>query len=128
LFKRKWSPSDRAKNPLGQLVVKPLISLHKAHDYFQLHEKTDYHLFSKEQAEQFMLNYSNPNNAIDHILDNEHQQQEATNRKILSSIIKCILFIGKQNLAFRGHDDDGIVHNSLDNLGNIILTPNKCTF
>jgi hypothetical protein len=68
LFKQKWSPSDRAKNPLGQLVVKPLVSLHKAHDYFQLHEKNDYRLFSKEQAEKFMLNYSNPNNAIDHML------------------------------------------------------------
>jgi hypothetical protein len=128
LFKRKWSQTDRAKNPLGQLVLKPLTSLHKAHDYFQLHEKTDYHLFSKEQAEKFTLNYLNPNNAIDHILDSECQQQEATNRKILSSIIKCILFIGKQNLALRGHDDDGIDHHSMDNLGNIILTSNRCTF
>ncbi len=61
-------------------------------------------------------------------IDNEHQQQQASNRKILSSIIKCILFIDKQNLPFRGYDDDGIAHNSLDNFVNVILMSNKCTF
>ncbi len=128
LFQRKWSASDRAKNSLGQLVLKPLTSLHKAHDYIQSHEKTDYHLFSKEQAERFIMNYSDPNKAIDHILDNENQQQEANNRKTLPSIIKCIIFIGKQNLAFRGHDEDGIAHKSTNGLGSIILQANDCTF
>ena len=118
LFNRKWSSNDKAKNPLGQLVLKPLTSLNNAHHFIQTHEKTDYHLFSKEQAENFVVNYINPDKSIDRILDNESQQQEVTNRKILSSIIKCILFIGKQNLAFRGHDDDGISHVTNSNLGN----------
>jgi hypothetical protein len=100
LFKRKWSEYDTAKSPLGQLVLKPLTSLNNAHHFIQAHEKTDYHLFSKEQAENFIVNYINSNKSIDHILDNENQQQEAINRKFLSSIIKCILFIGRQNLAF----------------------------
>ncbi|CAF1291909.1 unnamed protein product [Rotaria sp. Silwood1] len=118
LFQRKWSAKDPGKNALGQLVVKPLTSLNKAHDYFRSHEKTDYHLFSKEQAELFIISYTDPSKSIDRILDNEYQQQEAINRKILASIIKCILFIGKQNLAFRGHDDDGIDYKSTEGLGN----------
>jgi hypothetical protein len=122
LFKRKWSAIDRAKNPLGQFVLKPLSSLNKANEHIQAHEKTEYHVFSKEQAENFIINFENPNKAIDLILDNENQEQEATNRKILSSIIKCILFIAKQNLALRGHDDDGIARKSVDNLGNIFIT------
>ena len=61
-----------------------------------MHEKTEYHTFSKQQAENFKINFVNPNKAIDIILiDNVNQQQEATNRKILSSIIKCILFISE---------------------------------
>jgi hypothetical protein len=125
LFQRKCSSSDRAKNSLGQLVLKPLTSLHKAHDYFQSHRKTDYHLFSEEQAEQFVMTYLDPNKSINRVLDNENQQQEATNRKILSSIIKCILFIAKQNLAFRGHDDDGIAQKSIEGLGNTTLQSNE---
>ncbi|CAF3907768.1 unnamed protein product, partial [Rotaria sp. Silwood1] len=116
LFQRKWSAKDPGKNALGQLVVKPLTSLNKAHDYFRSHEKTDYHLFSKEQAKLFIISYTDPSKSIDRILDNEYQQQEAMNRKILASIIKCILFIGKQNLAFRGHDDDGIDYKSTEGL------------
>lgn len=126
LFKRKWSAYDTAKNPLGQLVLKPLTSLNNAHHSIQTHETTDYHLFSKEQAENFIVNYVNLSKSIDHILDNENQQQEAINRKVLSSIIKCILFIGKQNLAFRGHDDDGISHTPISNLGNRILHSSRC--
>ena len=96
LFQRKWSSNDRAKNPLCQLVLKPLTALHKARDVFNPTKKTEYHLFS-----------------------------EATNRKFLSSIIKCILFIAKQNLAFRGHDDDGVPQKSTDGLGNMILQLNE---
>ena len=125
LFQRKWSSNDRAKNPLCQLVLKPLTALHKARDCIQSHQKTEYHLFSEEQAEKFVENYLDPNKSIDHILDNENQQQEATNRKFLSSIIKCILFIAKKNLAFRGHDDDGVPQKSTDGLGNMILQLNE---
>lgn len=91
LFKRKCSSTDRAKNSLGQLVSKPLTSLHHAHEEMQCHEKTSYHVFSKEQAENFIINYSTPDNAMDRVLDKEDQGQISTNRKILSSIIKMYL-------------------------------------
>lgn len=118
LFKRRWSSADRAKNSLGQLVSKPLTSLHNANEEIQSHEKTNYHIFSKEQAENFIINFSTPDKAIDRVLDKEDQEQIATNRKILASIIKCVLFLGKQNLAFRGDDDDGIGSDSKQGLGN----------
>ncbi|CAF1475314.1 unnamed protein product [Rotaria sordida] len=47
-FKRRWSAYDPAKNPLSQLVLKPLTSSYNAYHYIQTHEKTDYHSFSKE--------------------------------------------------------------------------------
>ena len=117
LFQRKSSANDPARNALGQPVVKPLTSLNKANEHFQSHEKTNYHLFSKEQAELFIKNYTDTSKSIDHILDNEYQQQEASSRKILLSIIRCILFIGQQNLTFRGRDDDGIDHKPTQSLG-----------
>ncbi len=36
------------------------------------------------------------------------------NRLILASIVKCVLFLGEQNIAFRGNDDDGLPGKHLD--------------
>ncbi|CAF4138466.1 unnamed protein product, partial [Rotaria sordida] len=38
-FKRRWSAYDPAKNPLSQLVLKPLTSSYNAYHYIQTHEK-----------------------------------------------------------------------------------------
>ena len=74
-------------------------------------------MFSKEQAELFIKNYTDISKSIDRILDNEYQQQEASSRKILSSIIKCILFYWPTKFSIQRPDDDGIDHKSTQSLG-----------
>ncbi|CAF1510380.1 unnamed protein product [Didymodactylos carnosus] len=108
LFNRKHAISDRAQNTLGQLVLKPLRSLKDASEFLKRHEKNDYHLLSATQAEYFVKTWSHPETSIDRVLDKEDKDQIITNRKILTNIVKCILFLAKQNLAFRGGDDDGL--------------------
>ena len=80
LCKRKWSSSDRARNPARQLILKQLTSLYNAHDDIQSHEKSDYHLFSKEHAEKVIVTHCNPEKVINHTLDKEDQQQTITDK------------------------------------------------
>jgi hypothetical protein len=52
------------------------------------------------------------------------ETQQAENRKILINLVRCILFLAKQNISFRGDDDDGIPeedNRSQGNFRNLIL-------
>jgi hypothetical protein len=110
LFRRKSSYADPAKNQLGQLVNKPLSGafLKEATTYLKNHEQTQYHKYSTTQANEFVVRCINPNLDVDNILNVADQNQQHENRKILVSIVKCLLFLTGQNLALRGHDDDGL--------------------
>jgi hypothetical protein len=107
-FGRVWSSSDHARTILGQLVNKPLRSLKDATTYLKLHERTKYHLDSATQASEFLARYNNPSKDVDQLLCMTDEQQQRENRKILMGIVHCLLFLAKQNLAIRGHDDDGL--------------------
>lgn len=72
------------------------------------HEQTQYHKYSTTQAKEFVIRHTNPNLDVDHLLNVADQHQQHENRKILVSILKCLLFLAGQNLAFRGHDGDGL--------------------
>jgi hypothetical protein len=91
-------------------VTKPLSGafLKEANTYLRNHEQTQYHNYSKTQANEFISRHINPNLDVDHLLNVADQNQQHENRKILVSIVKCLLFLADQNLALRGHDDDGL--------------------
>ena len=96
---RKW---------LGQFVNKPLRSLKDAMIYLSNHEKCDYHKLSISQATECIARFTHSNSDVHALLNNADLQQQNENRLILHSLIKCILFLSKQNIAFRGRDDDGM--------------------
>ncbi|CAF4564992.1 unnamed protein product [Rotaria sp. Silwood2] len=108
IFGRVWSSSDNARTLLGQPVTKPLRSLKDATIYFKIHEKTKYHLDSVTQANEFVARYNNPSKDVDRLLCSADEQQQLENRKVLVGIVRCLLFLAKQNLALRGDDDDGL--------------------
>jgi len=110
LFRRTSSYADPAQNQLGQLVNKPLSGcfLKEATTYLKNHEKTQYHKYSTTQANEFIIRRLDPNSDIDNMLNIADQNQQNENRKILVSIVKCLLFLAGQNMALRGHDDDGL--------------------
>ena len=120
LFRRISSHADRGQNVLGQLVTKPLSgnSLKDAIITLRLHEQKHYHKYSTSQAEEFLVRHVSPRYDVDRLLNTADQDQQMENRRILISIVKCILFLASQNIALRGHDDDGIPDNVNMHLGN----------
>ncbi|CAM4847026.1 unnamed protein product [Rotaria magnacalcarata] len=92
---------------LGQFINKPLRSLEDASNYISTHDKCDCHQLSVTRATECVQRYSNTNSDVNVLLNDINVQQENEKRIILASIIKCILFLSKQNIAFRGNDDDG---------------------
>ncbi|CAF1213615.1 unnamed protein product [Adineta steineri] len=99
-------------------IRSPLRSLKDAIDYLSNLDKCDYHKFSVTQATECVNRCSHLNSDINLLLNDINQQQQNKNRLILDSIIKCILFLGKQNIAFRGNNDDGLTDYDNSSQGN----------
>ena len=45
---------------------------------------------------------------IDRLVCSADEQQQLENRKILVGVVHCLLFLAKQNLSLRDHDDDDL--------------------
>jgi hypothetical protein len=88
--------------------------LNHAFNCISTHEKCDYHRLSVTQAAECVQRYSDVNVLLNDII----VDQENEKRIILASIIKCILFVSKQNIAFKGNDDNGLPNDENVNPGN----------
>ena len=110
LFQRKLSHIDPANNQLGHLVTKPLSDtfLKRATVTSKAREQTQYHQYSRTQANEFVTRHINPNLDVDFLLNVADQHQQDEYKKILFSIVKCILFLAANNLTLRGNSDDGL--------------------
>lgn len=58
-------------------------------------------------AKLFLQNYNNPKLQINNLLDTKRMQEIKENQERLIPIIESIIFLGRQNIPFRGHRDDG---------------------
>lgn len=96
--------------PLQQLVTKPLCSyaklLGKDGD-LESHSKNHYHIAAVQAAFDFLRTYHNPAKEVVNQLSSNRSQQIHENRQRLIPIVETIVFLGRQNIAFRGHRDDG---------------------
>ena len=59
-----------------------------------------------------MSRYHDPSKDIDRLLLMADETQQAENRKILVNIVRCLIFLAKQNISLRGDEDDGIERRS----------------
>ena len=91
---------------LGKLVNSPLDKFKDALSTLRQHSKKSYHVHAVSDMVMFMQIMNNERQPIDHQLVSALAQQVQTNRQLLTSIIKTIIFCGKQNIALRGHRDD----------------------
>lgn len=66
---------------------------------FKSHEKSEFH----KSAMQQLINYNGP--SISQTFSKAMAKELIENRKALSSIFTSILFLSRQGLAFRGHED-----------------------
>ncbi|VEN50714.1 unnamed protein product [Callosobruchus maculatus] len=108
--------------PLKELVEVPLRKysklLGKDGDLSSHHENL-YHKKATIYAKNFLDVYENPKKDVRHVLDTERNKLAAENRARLVPIVESIIFLGKQNIPFRGHRDSGILKNaSVVNEGN----------
>lgn len=73
----------------------------KALEKFRKHEKSEMHL----KSTQFWIEKKRIGNTICDTLSSSHTMQVEQNRKYLKFVIETVIFLGKQCVAFRGHDE-----------------------
>lgn len=75
-------------------------------EYWQLHEKCQYHQVSKDKFGSFVLRHNDPFLRIDAKITEQAGVNFEKNVATLNSIIKCLEFCGRQGIPIRGHRDD----------------------
>ena len=70
------------------------------------HATCDYHMNSAAKMNAFMKTYEDPSSRIDVSVTDSSCKRVQQNRDILTSVVKCLQFCGRQGIALRGHRDD----------------------
>ena len=65
---------------------------------------------SLKKAANFKATYENREEAITSKLDCRRKEMEGVRRAGVNSIVKCVLFLGKQGQPFRGHRNEEFAH------------------
>lgn len=100
---------------LNKFVNSPLTKFAKimgADGDFSVHSNHLYHKNAVQVALDFLNTYKNPQTEIVNVLNSNRMKTVAENRERLRPIIESILFLGRQNIALRGHRDQGILNTS----------------
>ncbi|CAH1153707.1 unnamed protein product [Phaedon cochleariae] len=96
--------------PLKKLVTTPLTKyaklLGKDGD-LEVHNNNLYHREAVTRATDFIKTYRSRDKQICNLINSERLRQVEENRKRLKPIVETIIFMGRQNIALRGHRDDG---------------------
>lgn len=96
---------DKRKDK-GLLVNKPFSNWVKLSDTLSTHSKHSYHLAALQSADIFKMTVENPVSRIDVLANSALQARIAENKHILRQIVRTILFLAKQGMAFRGDIED----------------------
>ena len=100
------------------LVNQPLKLFNKATDKLKTHDKSEHHKRAVEQADNFLKIIDGKRCTIQEQVNTAITERIAKNRQKLSSIIKTVIFCGRQNIALRGnHESDNTLPGST-NRGN----------
>lgn len=122
-----FAPSGAGKQglPLGRLVRAKYSDWRHAQEDFRKHELTAYHANSKLDAENFLAVLNRQKLDILTQLDTSLKEQVEENRRLLSPVIKTVIFCGRQGLSLRGHRDGGLI---VDVEGEQTFTENEGNF
>lgn len=110
LFLLNYNSGRRGTEQLKRLITEPLNQYSKLlgkQGYLEVHQNNLYHKNCIQFAFDFKKNYLNPKNIVVNMIDTQRMKEIKENRERLVPIIKSILFLGRQNIALRGHRDDG---------------------
>ena len=95
---------------MGKLVTRPLTDfsdLTGKKGALDVHEQSGFHASNAARALEFMQRAKDPATQVDAQVNAHKKEQVLQNRKALVSIVETVEFAAIQNIAFRGHRDDG---------------------
>lgn len=110
IFLTSTKGGRRSTEQLNKLVTKPLNKFAKLTGKdgdLESHNNSIYHKNCIQFGIDFQKTYLNPETVVINMLDTHRMNQVKENRDRLKPIVETILFLGRQNIAFRGHRDDG---------------------
>lgn len=87
-------------------MVTPLQRFKRAVEFMRDHEKAGFHQEAMLLSEAFARSAKSGINVIN-LANTAMQNKIAKNRQLLTSVVQTILLCGRQNIALRGHRDDG---------------------
>jgi len=97
-------------NCLQNLVIKSLQKFSKLtgkDGVLSVHNNNKYHLNGVKAGKEFLKTYSCPQKQVMNQISTQRLEQVKENRERLRPIIETLIFCGQQNIAIRGHRDDG---------------------
>lgn len=96
---------------MGTLVTKPLtqfLDLTGKNGVLTRHHESQYHKTCALRVTEFLAHRGTTHKLdVRSMQDKEHQKLIEDNRRVLRPIIETVIMCGRQNIAFRGHRDDG---------------------
>ena len=94
---------------LGELVNSPLTNLTRAKQTLREHSEQAHHRAALEDMAVFLGQQERGAVTVEQQLQSHAAQTVQRNRATLLSILKCVVFCGRQNIALRGHRDESPV-------------------
>lgn len=122
LFSTVRGRHGQASGPV-KLVKEPLTNFAKLFGKdgsLETHQIGEYHKQAVSAAENFMLAYTRPQNSVVNQIASHRMEQIARNHQRLKPIIETVIFLGRQNIPFRGHRDDGKLLNEASTTSSIV--------
>lgn len=95
--------------PHQQLVTCVFRNLKKGVGYLSGHGLTQTHKYCVERAVNCLERINDPTKDIQSRLNEQRTTTISANRRKLTSVLKTVIFLGKNNLPFRGHRDSGTI-------------------
>ena len=92
---------------LGQLVNSPMVNFTRAKQTLQEHSTQRFHQLSVEDTAVFTGQMERGYVSIGQQVQSQSARAIEKNRKVLLSMLKAIIFCGRQNIALRGRCSDG---------------------
>ena len=96
----------RNRSGKGILVNSPFVRWTKVSTTLGNHATLEYHLDCLTRADSFKCASEDPRSSIHGQFNKELVDRIAKNRLIMERIVRAILYLGKQGLAFRGRGED----------------------
>ena len=99
--------AQRGGQDLGALITRPLKTFNKATELLRKHgSQIEYHKDAMIFMQNFISTMEQQCVSVYELAHSSHAQVIQQNRQKLLSILKCVIFCGKQNISLRGHRDD----------------------